>query len=473
MRTKSNYRWFIVAVFFAFMLLHQSDKLLIGPLTTPIMETFGIDEVQMGAVFTGALIVGAILYPMWGYLYDRFARSKLLALASFIWGSTTWLSAIAPTYSTFVVTRASTGIDDSSYPGLYSLISDYFAPSLRGKVYGLLQLSQPLGYMLGLLAATLLSGMLGWRGVFYITGSLGLVLALVIFLGVRETPRGRSEPELSNIELATAYRIEGMTTRNFVLFASSYLLPLVLAFFIGWWALFFIPILSFAVMLTLKSVRDLLRKRSLILLFAQGFVGVFPWNTITYWFFRYLETERNYTSNQVLATMAPAILVLASGYFIGGAIGDAMFKRTPRGRVLTAMVGVLTGAILLSITMNVPTPNQGLFLVMLLLTAIFIPFASPNVISTVYDMSLPEVRSTALSIQYYIENSGAALAPLLAGYIAREYSLGTAILIICTTTWLMGAIFLAFTAWLVPADIALLRRQMRERAEAERSAAGA
>ena len=41
---KSRYRWFVVFVFFAFMLLHQADKLLIGPLTTPIMETFGIDE---------------------------------------------------------------------------------------------------------------------------------------------------------------------------------------------------------------------------------------------------------------------------------------------------------------------------------------------------------------------------------------------------------------------------------------------
>ena len=88
---KSRYRWLVVFVFFLFMLLHQADKLLIGPLTTPIMETFCIDEAKMGAVFTGALIVQAVFYPLWGYLYDRYARSRLLALASFIWGSTTWL----------------------------------------------------------------------------------------------------------------------------------------------------------------------------------------------------------------------------------------------------------------------------------------------------------------------------------------------------------------------------------------------
>jgi hypothetical protein len=46
-----------------FMLLHQTDRLLIGPLTTDIMATFHINMAQMGAVSTGASIVGAVLPP--------------------------------------------------------------------------------------------------------------------------------------------------------------------------------------------------------------------------------------------------------------------------------------------------------------------------------------------------------------------------------------------------------------------------
>jgi len=424
---KSRYRWFVVFVFFMFMLLHQADKLLIGPLTTPIMNTFGINEAQMGAVFTGALIVGAVFYPLWGYLYDRYARSKLLALASFLWGSTTWISAIAPTYPSFLATRASTGVDDSSYPGLYSLISDYFGPSVRGKIYGLLELAQPLGYMAALLVTTQLAGTLGWRGIFYVTGSLGVLLSILIFFGVREAPRGKSEPELAGLEHIRIYRFDPRTALG------------------------------------------LFRKRSLLLLFAQGFAGVFPWNVITYWFFRYLETERRYSSDAVLMTMAPAVLVLASGYFVGGAVGDFFFKRTPRGRLLVSMTAVLAGAILLMITMNVPLENQTLFLVMLMATALFIPFAAPNVVSTVYDVTLPEVRSTALAIQYFIESAGAALAPLIAGLIAVRSSLHSAILIICISTWIICSIFFAFAAYLVPRDIETLRSQMRERAELERA----
>jgi predicted MFS family arabinose efflux permease len=57
-KTYAKNRWYAVVVFFFFMLMHQADKLLIGPLTTPIQNTFGITNTQMGAVVTGALIVG-------------------------------------------------------------------------------------------------------------------------------------------------------------------------------------------------------------------------------------------------------------------------------------------------------------------------------------------------------------------------------------------------------------------------------
>ncbi len=429
MKTPSRYRWFVVAVFFVFMLLHQSDKLLIGPLTTPIMETFGINEAQMGFVFTGALLVGTLMYPLWGYLYDRYSRPKLLALASLIWGSTTWLSAIAPTFPTFLGTRASTGIDDSSYPGLFSLICDYFGPRARGKVYGILQLTQPFGYLIGMLLGLFLGGAIGWRGVFYITGGLGVLLAAVIFFGVREAARGQGEPELAGLgECTTEYKFD--------------------------WRL----------------VGGLFRKRSLLLVFAQGFFGVFPWNVITYWFFRYLEKERGYAQGEVFSTMAVSVVVLASGYFVGGTAGDFMFKRTPRGRLLVCTAGVVIGAVLLFFTMNVPTSDRLLFGVLLALSALFIPFSSPNIIATIYDVTLPEVRSTAYAVESFVESLGAVAAPSIAGLIAVRSSLHNAILWICLSAWAVCAVFLALSTHYISHDVSMLRAELRQRAEQGRSA---
>jgi MFS transporter, Spinster family, sphingosine-1-phosphate transporter len=429
MRT-SKYRWFVVFVFFLFVLLHQADKLLISPLTTPIMNTFGINEAQMGAVSSLALLVAAILYPVWGYLYDRFSRSRLLALASFIWGSTTWLNALAPNYSTFLVTRASTGIDDASYPGLYSLLSDYFGPRMRGRVYGLLGLAQPLGFMLGTILATMLGGMMGWRSVFFITGSAGIVVAALIFFGVREPRRGQSEPEMAGLREIAVHRIDK------------------------------------------KVVFGLLKKPSYLLVMAQGFFGVFPWQVLTFWFFRYLETERGYTSDEAMLNMIVAIVMLSAGYFLGGWVGDFFFRRTPRGRVLTSMVGVLAGTIFLALALSVPIENQGLFLILLAPASLTMSVAAPNVTATIHDITEPEVRATAQAVESFAENVGSAVAPWMAGLIAMSYSLHVAILAICVSTWLLCALLFGFTALFVPRDVEQLRGVMRARAKAEAQGAG-
>lgn len=429
MKTVSKHRWVTVVIFFSFMLIHQTDKLLINPIAPQIYEEYHLSDTQWGAISTASLVVGAAFYPLWGYLYDRYARNKLLALASFIWGCTTWLSAISPNFQTFLFTRASTGIDDSSYPGLYSLIADYFSPEMRGKIYGLLQLTQPLGYMVGLVLATTLAVSLGWRNIFFITGSLGILLAGIIFLFVKDVPRGTAEPEFETMEQVGNFKFE--------------------------W----------------QKVKDIVKKKSLILMNLQGFFGVFPWNTITAFIFIYLAEERGYGETEILLTMAPAILILALGYPVGGALGDLLFKRNKKGRVIVSLVGVLVGALLLFITLKIPIENKTAFGIMLGATAFFMPFASPNVTSTVNDVTLPEIRSTALAIQYFIESSGAALSPLITGVIAdglrrannprpRE----TAILVICVSTWVLCGIFYCITTRFIEKDIESLRTEMQTRA---------
>ncbi len=426
------YPVFVVIVFSLFMLLHQTDKLMIGSLQLPISESFNLNDFQWGLINSGALIVGTILYPIWGYLYDRYSRAKLLALASFIWGATTWLSSVVRTYTGFLFTRSSTGIDDSAYPGLYSLVADYFGPKIRGRVYGILQLTQPIGYLLGMilalmvapLLANVIPGMDGWRMVFIITGSLGLVMAVVIFFGIREIPRGQAEPEFQGMEDFGQFRFS--------------------------WA----------------SLKDAMKKRTMWFVFLQGFAGVFPWNVITFFFFGYLMTERGYDNDSVLMTMAPIVLILAGGYFVGGALGDWLFKRTLKGRILVSSAGVILGAIFLFFALLTPVENRTTFFILMSLTALFMPFSSPNVISTVFDISLPEVRSSAQAVEYFVENSGAALAPTIAGAIALSTgSKQTAIMVVCITAWVL-CFFLYLGALLfVEKDIKSLRDTLAERAE--------
>lgn len=311
----------------------------------------------------------------------------------------------------------------SAYPGLYSLVADYFGPALRGRIYGLLQLAQPIGYLFGMVMALMIAPLIGgWRQAFYITGSLGLAVAVLIYFGVRELPRGRAEPEFENVEEMGQFHF-------------------------SW-----------------KEAAEIFRKKTMWFVFLQGFAGIFPWNVITFFFFGYLMTDRGYSNDEVLLTMAPVILILAGGYFLGGFLGDWMFKRTNKGRILVSCVGVILGAIFLTSALKTPVGDQTAFFVWMSLTAIFMPLSSPNVVATVYDVTVPEVRSTANAVEYFMENIGAAFAPILAGFLSVHYGKGNAILWVCVVAWLMCFLFYLGALFTVDKDIHGLRGSMAARA---------
>ena len=141
----------------------------------------------------------------------------------------------------------------------------------------------------------------GWRQAFYITGSLGLVVAVLIYFGVKEMPRGKAEPEFEGMEEIGQFHF-------------------------SW-----------------KEAEEIFKKKTMWFVFLQGFAGVFPWNVITFFFFGYLMTDRGYDNDAVLLTMAPVIVILAGGYFLGGLLGDWLFKRTNKGRIIVSSVGVSAG----------------------------------------------------------------------------------------------------------------------------------
>lgn len=417
-----------VVIFFLFMLLHQTDKLLIGPLQTDIMDTFQMTYTQWGFINSGALVVGTIFFPLWGWLSDKYSRAKLLAAASFIWGSTTWLSGLTPYFHTppkfshFMITRSSTGIDDSSYPGMYSMISDLYLPNVRGKIYGILQLTGPLGYLIGMVIALVFTPALGgWENVFFLTGSLGIVLAFVIFFFVKDVPRGSGEEELQGVE-GISYKF-------------------------NW-----------------KALSEIFKKKSLWMIYLQGFFGTFPWNVMTYYFFGYLEKERGYSSTTTLLIMAPAILMMAVGYPAGGWFGDKLFKRHKSGRLIASEIGVIIGMIGVLLALSIQNIQVIPFGILISVTCFFMPFAEPNILSAMYDVVLPEVRSSTNSIVGVISTAGSCTAPIIAGLIADSFTVGFSIKWICTVAWGMCVIFLLLAIFFMPKDIASLHKELEARA---------
>lgn len=385
----------VLLILFLFGLFHQADRFLIGPLTSSIINDFHINEALMGLSISSSIVVAGILYPIWGYLSDRFDRGKLIALASFLWGSTTWLSSVARTYRAFVVTRASTGIDDASYPGIYSLLSDYFEPTVRSRVFSVIKITYPLGYVLGAFFGTLLGSRIGFRKVFFITGGFGVLFAILILLFVKDVKRGASEN--MNVESK----------------------------------------------ISLEKMLSILKSKAHISLYAQGFFAVFPMNIITFWLFRYLEVERRLASTQLVVVSVVAVGFIALGNIVSGILGDRMFSFEKSGRLKVGLLTVL-GAVILTAAILTPVDKHFQFYILVALGSFFVAFATPNVSATISDISSAEIRSTALALQSFFETVGSALSPTIAGIMAYKTNLTftfVSVLLSSSFFWLVAFLF--------------------------------
>ena len=209
-----------LVILFALNLVDELDRSAFTILVPEIRDAFGLDN---QGIFTVIALVGAVSYglqPFIGFYGDRTNRTRLATLGAVALIGFTVLTGLAPVVWVLAVARAGTGIGRLVVdPTHNSLISDYYEPEHRTKVFGFHRAANPIGQALGALAGGFLAGAIGWRAPFLIFPMLTAVVVVFAFTKLREPVRGRFErlaegatEEVSNTEeaapsLAESWRI--------------------------------------------------------------------------------------------------------------------------------------------------------------------------------------------------------------------------------------------------------------------------
>jgi MFS family permease len=160
-----------------------------------IKAEFGASDFQMG-MLTG--IPFAIFYSVMGIPIaawaDRSSRRNVLALSVTIWSGMTALFGMAINYTTLFLARVGTAIGEAGgSPPSHSLISDYFKKSQRGTAFAIYALAVPVGTSIGAAFGGWGNQNLGWRNTFIVVGLPGVFLGLIVYLTIKEPPRGMSD----------------------------------------------------------------------------------------------------------------------------------------------------------------------------------------------------------------------------------------------------------------------------------------
>ena len=195
-----SYRSYVLGLLFLTYVLNTIDRnSVLSLLLDDIQAEFGLSDTQLGLLsgIPFALFYAFLGIPMARWA-DRSSRVTVLTFAVAMWSAMTALCGAAANFLMLFFARIGVAVGEAGgSPPSHSLISDYFPKSLRGTAFAIFALGVPFGTAAGNFIGGWSNDTFGWRGTFFVVGLPGILLALIVKMTIRETPRGYADRYLT------------------------------------------------------------------------------------------------------------------------------------------------------------------------------------------------------------------------------------------------------------------------------------
>ena len=197
-------RYVIVGITAVAALWMYIDRVCFSILARSIQTDLGIPDEQKADALGAFFLTYALFQIPTGLLADRFGPRLVLTISIAAWSFVTGMTAFATGFTGLIAIRLVLGITESgAYPAAAGLVKRWALPDERGRFNSIVALGGRAG---GAVAPWMTAGLAillagwglqswqgsssgaNWRGVFVIYGACGLVVALLFWLLVRDTP---------------------------------------------------------------------------------------------------------------------------------------------------------------------------------------------------------------------------------------------------------------------------------------------
>jgi ABC-type branched-subunit amino acid transport system ATPase component/predicted MFS family arabinose efflux permease len=412
-------------ILFALNLVDELDRSAFTILIPEIRDAFGLDN---QGIFSVIALVGAISYgfqPLIGYYGDRANRTRLATLGAVALIVFTLLTGLTPVVWLLVIARSGTAIGRLVVdPTHNSLISDYYAPEHRTKVYGFHRAANPVGQVVGYLLGGLLAGLLGWRAPFLL---FPIATAVAVFFAVtklREPVRGRLEREAQGASEEVAATEEEAPS-----FAESWRIC--------------------------NQVQTLRRIWLALPFLATAVIGLGSLTSVYYEdVYDLSEAQRG-----LIGAFAEPFQLL--GILVGIPLATKLFQKGP-GLVLRfiAVVGTLSGVFLAAFAY---APNLPAAIAFNILASSVLGVVGPGITAVLSLAIPPRARGLGFSIGALYIIPGFAILVVIGGF-ADSIGIQKALLVLLPV-FLIGAYIIASAGQFVAADIHKVRTSALAQAE--------
>jgi ACS family D-galactonate transporter-like MFS transporter len=152
-----------------------------------IQQEFNLTPAMMGIVFSAFAWTYTLMQIPSGWLLDRFGSRMVYGATMFWWSAFVGLIGLSTSYAMLVFCRLSLGVCGApTFPANSRIVSAWFPARERGLAIGAYIGSQYIGLAFLTLPLTWMIVTFGWAYIFFVTGALGIGLAVIWYWVYRE-----------------------------------------------------------------------------------------------------------------------------------------------------------------------------------------------------------------------------------------------------------------------------------------------
>ncbi len=215
---RSKVRILVFLLIFFAIAINYMDRVNFSVAVPAIEKQFGFNIAQIGEIAFAWTLTYAVFNFPGGWIADKLKLRNAFSLAIGWWSIFTILTAVAYSFSSWIIIRGLMGVGEAPvWPLNAKATSTWAAPGERSTTYTMPGSGQFVGPAVGSVLSGLIVASLGWQWAFIIFGLLGLAWVPIWYTMVRDTPETHpwvNQAELRYIQGASGALGQSAVTRE-------------------------------------------------------------------------------------------------------------------------------------------------------------------------------------------------------------------------------------------------------------------
>lgn len=198
----SRSAWLTLAIISSTLLTVFFSETMLLPAIPEIMKDFDVPYGTTAWIFSGYMIVAAVMTPIAGKMSDLYGKKKILLILLVTYIAATFSGGFANNISILLAIRLVQGVGLAAIPAAFSLLSDSFPPSRIGIALGVFGAAYSAGSILGLMAGSSIIQNFGWHTTFFFIAPTATLVTILIAKFVKDV-RAEAAPNHDNTSIST------------------------------------------------------------------------------------------------------------------------------------------------------------------------------------------------------------------------------------------------------------------------------